>query len=82
MQRGLLDLRGLDDTTIAQLIAPKWSPDSMGRIKIEPKDETKKRIKRSPDDADATLLAFFSPPQTAGPAAVAGERPESRYQPR
>lgn len=73
MQRGLLDLRGLDDSTIAQLIAPKWKPDSLGRISIEKKDETKKRLKRSPDDADALLLAYYSPIVSA-PAAIGGER--------
>jgi hypothetical protein len=82
MQRGILDLRGLDDTTIAQLIAPKWKPDSMGRIQIEKKEETKKRIKRSPDDGDALLLAFANPGVVAGPAAVGGERPEGKYVPR
>ena len=39
-------------------MAPKWEPDPAGRIKVEPKDETKERLGRSPDDADALLLAF------------------------
>lgn len=55
-----LDLSGLDDLTVNQLIAPKWAPDSAGRIKVESKDETRKRIKRSPDDADAWLLAYYA----------------------
>lgn len=57
-----VDLRNLDDVTIAQLIAPTWKPDSAGRIKVEPKDETKKRIHRSPDDADAWILAHYVAP--------------------
>jgi len=60
------DFSGLDederDTLFAQLIAPKTKPDSAGRNRVEPKDETRKRIGRSPDDADALLLAFFAPP--------------------
>ncbi len=40
----VVDLRGLDDVTIAQLIAPTWKPDSAGRVQIEPKAETMKRI--------------------------------------
>lgn len=60
------DLSTLDDKTIGQLIAPKYAPDSSGRIKVEPKKDTRKRIGRSPDDADALLLAFLSP----GPSAV------------
>jgi hypothetical protein len=55
------DLRAVDDATIGQLIAPKYAPDSSGRVKVEPKDETKARLGRSPDDADALLLAFYAP---------------------
>lgn len=56
------DLRNVDDVTVAQLIAPTWSPDSTGRHKIEAKAETKKRLNgRSPDDADALLLAYYVP---------------------
>lgn len=57
LQQSALDLAGLDDTTIAQLIAPTWLPDSAGRIHVEPKADTRKRIGRSPDDADALLLS-------------------------
>lgn len=56
---GVLDLHGLDDATVAQLLAPKYQLDSGGRINVEAKDETKTRLGRSPDDADATLLAFY-----------------------
>jgi hypothetical protein len=55
------DLRAVDDVTIGQLIAPRYGLDSSGRIKVEPKDETKVRLGRSPDDADALLLAFYEP---------------------
>lgn len=56
------DLAGLDDDTVAQLTAPKYTLDSKGRVKVEPKAETRKRLGRSPDDADALLLAFYVPP--------------------
>jgi hypothetical protein len=56
---GALDLFGLDDATVAQLLAPKYQLDSGGRINVEDKDETKARLGRSPDDADALLLAFY-----------------------
>lgn len=52
------DLSECDDDTIAQLLAPKYALDAHGRVKVEPKDETRKRLGRSPDDADALLLAF------------------------
>lgn len=53
------DLSALDDDTVAQLLAPKYGLDAHGRVKVEPKDETRKRLDRSPDDADALLLAFY-----------------------
>jgi hypothetical protein len=46
---------------VSQLTAPKYKLDSSGRIVVEPKEETKLRIGRSPDDADALLLAFYRP---------------------
>ncbi len=53
------DLRGLDDQTVADLVAPKYRLDSRGRIFVESKDDVRERIGRSPDDADALLLAFY-----------------------
>ncbi len=41
-----------------QLLAPRWNPDKMGRRLVEPKEDTKRRINRSPDDADALNIAF------------------------
>jgi len=35
--------------------------DSKGRRTVEPKDEFIKRVGRSPDKADALLLAFYEP---------------------
>lgn len=65
--RGLAERRGWDlsgmenaDATVAQLLEPRWSIDAQGRIKVEPKEEVIKRLGRSPDNADALLLAFYS----------------------
>jgi len=41
-----------------QFMAPKWKLDNQGRRVVEKKEDTKKRIKRSPDDADAVNLAY------------------------
>lgn len=41
-----------------QAMAPTWKLDNQGRRVVEPKDDTKKRIKRSPDDMDALNLAY------------------------
>jgi hypothetical protein len=70
------DLRSVDDTTIAQLVAPRYATDSRGRIKVEPKKATKARLGRSPDEADALLLCFYQPVVPyADPAFVYGVVP-------
>lgn len=48
-----------DPHLIGDLLSIKWSVDSAGRIKIEPKADTKKRLGRSPDRGDAYALAVF-----------------------
>lgn len=69
----LLDTESRDNLR-RQLMAPQWKMRS-GKREVEDKDETKKRIKRSPDDADAFNLAyagFIEGP----PAALGGNRDE------
>jgi hypothetical protein len=56
------DLFDVDERTMADLAEPKWWEDRSGRIVIEPKDQVRARLGRSPDDADALLLAFYVPP--------------------
>lgn len=55
------DLSAMDnaDTTVAQLVEPRWDIDPKGRIRVEPKDDVRKRLGRSPDNADALLLAYY-----------------------
>lgn len=43
----------------SELIAPTYAPDVKGRNKVEKKRDTKKRLGRSPDRADAALLAIY-----------------------
>jgi hypothetical protein len=43
-----------------QVMTPTYSLDSQGRRVVEAKEETKRRLGRSPDDADALNLAFAS----------------------
>lgn len=66
--RGLSERKGWDlsrmahaDVTVAQLLEPRWDVDPQGRIRVEKKEEIIKRLGRSPDNADALLLAFFRP---------------------
>lgn len=59
------DLTDVPESVIGQLIAPKYDLDSAGNTRVEPKDDTKKRLGRSPDHADALLLAFYRAPTAA-----------------
>lgn len=56
-----------------QLLAPKWAPDDHGRRVVEKKEVTKKKLGRSPDDADAALYAYW---QTGDGGIVTVPRPE------
>src|SRR5882724_10628404 len=47
-----------DQALIAELSAPKYRIESTGKVKVEAKDEMKKRGHRSPDLADAFCLTF------------------------
>src|SRR5262245_19414452 len=76
-------LGALDRATLRrlkqQLMAPAWELDAQGRRKVEPKDDTKEKIGRSPDDADAFLLAYFEAPTFLVPTVIEpGWREESR----
>lgn len=44
-----------------QAMAPTWKLDNQGRRVVEPKVDTKKRLKRSPDGMDALNLAYAPP---------------------
>jgi len=56
----------VDDTLISELAGIRYKYLSTGKLKVESKDEMKKRGQRSPDVADAFVLTF------AGQGAVAG----------
>lgn len=47
-----------DEDLLADLCAPEYTIDSQGRQVVEPKQETKKRLGRSPDRADACMMAY------------------------
>lgn len=47
-----------DQQLIDDLTGPEYSIDLRGRIKLEPKDQMKKRGLNSPDDGDALALTF------------------------
>jgi hypothetical protein len=53
------------DATVAQLLEPQWELTPKGKIKVEPKEDIIERLGRSPDNADALLLAYFVPTDAA-----------------
>jgi len=46
---------------LSDLTAPRWTMTMQG-IKVEPKEDIVKRLGRSPDCADAVVLAILRPP--------------------
>ena len=53
------DLAGLtDERTIAQLAGIRYSHNPRGQVVIESKDDARKRGVKSPDRAEAVMLAF------------------------
>lgn len=57
LERGEVDLPD-DRELLAELCAARWSLTQAG-IQLEPKDAIKKRLGRSPDLADAIVLAWY-----------------------
>lgn len=53
-----------DDELIGDLTAPKWRMLSGGKLKVESKDEIRKRIGRSTNKGDSVIQAFWN--QTSG----------------
>ena len=62
-----------DDTLIAELSLPKYAYTSNGKLKVESKDELKKRYPQSPDVADAFCLTFARHALVQGPQALVPE---------
>ncbi|QND67652.1 terminase [Mesorhizobium loti] len=47
-----------DPMLVADLVSYRWKPVGAGNIQIESKEEIRKRIGRSPDDGDATIMSW------------------------
>jgi hypothetical protein len=56
-----LDLLALppDEKLTGDLVTPRWSETSRGVIKVESKDDIRRRLKRSTDAADALMIAWY-----------------------
>jgi len=57
-ETGEIDIDPADEDLAAQLSDMKWKVNSSGKIVLEPKEEMKKRLGCSPDDADAVAMTF------------------------
>lgn len=47
-----------DDRLLSEIAAPKYRVATRNRIQVESKDEIRKRLRRSPDRADAAMLSI------------------------
>ena len=50
----------LDEKTIGQLAGIRYKHNARGQIQIESKDDARKRGVKSPDRAEAVMLAYVS----------------------
>ena len=55
------ELPSSDQKLAAELVSPTYGLDARGRIQVESKDSLKKRLRRSPDRADALALSLYEP---------------------
>ncbi len=46
-----------DEKLMDELLATRWRPTPEGKVRIEAKDDLKARLGRSPDKADAVVMA-------------------------
>lgn len=61
-----------DEKLFDELTALRWTLTSEGKVKLEAKDDLRKRIGRSPDRADASAMAFWTFEQPGGAPKQAG----------
>lgn len=55
-----------DDQLISDLVSPRLEYDNLGRIRLEKKDQTSKRLGRSPDAGDAVVMMLWVPTSSHG----------------
>ncbi len=78
-EEGLIDIDPDDDQLAAQLGAMKWTVDSRGRIKIESKNDMRKRGLPSPDRADALCMTLVEGWRKLGRRAPLGRHDNWRF---
>jgi hypothetical protein len=78
LRPGRVRFHNTPNALLAQLSTPKYATDSQGRIVVERKRDTKRRMGGSPDLADAVNLAVYEPP---GQSSASIDRATSRTVP-
>jgi hypothetical protein len=58
-EQGAIDLDPVDEELAAQLCSIKWDVDSRGRVRVERKEDMRRRGLPSPDRADALAMALL-----------------------
>lgn len=59
-EAGKLDLLN-NDNLVNHIAGRKYSTTASGKVKVESKKDFKKRVGESPDEGDATMLAYYEP---------------------
>jgi hypothetical protein len=73
---GTWNLTYVEDETLQELSTPKYR-EVNGKIQVESKEDIRKRLGRSPDNADALLLAAYVPP--AAPVVTSSKAKDRRH---
>jgi hypothetical protein len=79
LRRREIDLSQLDDPgdkAVTEMLAVRYKIQK-GKVLVEPKTDIRKRLGRSPDDADALILALLPPSGTGMPAPATARAPQS-----
>lgn len=58
LEPGTDDREDPQEVLASELVVPKYQFTSTGKIKVEGKEDTKKRVRKSPDVADSFVLTF------------------------
>jgi hypothetical protein len=66
-----------DDDLTGDLTAPHWREVSGGKIRVEPKDDIRKRLGRSTDSGDGVVQAFWPESGPATFSAASGRLPRA-----
>lgn len=69
LMEGVIALPSDDDLT-GDLVAPRYSYTSAGKLQVEDKEQIRKRLGRSPDVGDAVVLAWWTEHIGTGESAI------------